>query len=90
MVIRSDVKMLVSLSTVGSATSLHQLEEGACMAKQTIYSYLCIFCKDMKEIRHINFLNRRPTNAEQDNTTEMNTDNGFHGCIGAVDCIEIH
>lgn len=82
--------MVVCLRMLGSATSLHQLEDGACIGKETIRRYLRIFWKDLKEIYGPVFLNRRHTHVELDDMAMEYTFAGFPGCIGALDCMKIH
>lgn len=87
--IRSEIKVLVCLRLLGTGRSLDDLDDCAQMGRETIRYYFKRFCKDMLVIYGGQFLNRRPRPDELQKLQDDYNNEGFAGCVGAIDCCKI-
>lgn len=85
----AEIKVMVCLRLLGSARSLRDLDDGACMGKETIWKYFCQLCIDMRTIYGPTYLNWRSTSTEIGAVATTYDRAGFYRWVGAVDVMEV-
>lgn len=87
--IPSELKVLLCLNILATGNSFNSMELNAIMDKETARTYFHFFIKDIKILYGDNFLNRLPSRAELRSIETCYAENGFAGCVGAVDCCKV-
>ena len=85
----TEVKVMVCLRVLGSGCSLEDIDDKARMAPETVRYYLQHFVKHIQDMYGSEYLNRYPGRAELQRIAAKYADDGFVGCIGAVDCCHL-
>lgn len=83
------MKVLACLRLLRTGDSYDRLDDGACMAEETIRQYFRLFCVDVKHLYEGIYLNRKPTTEELREIESMYRSAGFTGCGGAIDCMKL-
>ena len=80
---------MVCLRVLGSGCSIDDIDDKARMAPETVRYYMRHFVNDVQQIYGSYFLNRFPSRQELQEIADRYEDDGFVGCIGAVDCCHL-
>ena len=86
---QTEVKVMVCLRVLGSGCSLDDVDDKARMAPEPVRYYMKHFVSDVLSIYSAEFLNRYPSRFELQRITAKYGDDGFMGCIGAIDCCHL-
>ena len=86
---QTEVKVMVCLRVLGSGCSLEDVDDKARMAPETVRYYMKHFVKDIQAIYGSDYLNRYSGRVELQRIAAKYADDGFVGCIGAVDCCHL-
>ena len=86
---KTEVKVMACLRVLGSGCALDDIDDKARMSPETVRFYLQHFVADMQRLYGSQFLNRYPNKTELQRIADRYEEDGFVGCIGAVDCCNL-